>query len=76
MIEKAVSIFLVEKPAIIKEMISKANPHSTLLRAAKTCLPTSSPTGKVKDGAVNLTGASRKLIAVTKPNQTKAIMKE
>jgi hypothetical protein len=48
--------------------------HSTLFKAANTCLPTSRPTAIVREGAVNFTGASIKLIAARNPTQTKVMI--
>jgi hypothetical protein len=56
--------------------IKTAKPNSTLFNAEKTVLPTSRPTSSDKDGAVNLTGASIKLIAATNPTQIKVTIKE
>ena len=47
------------------------NTHSILFSALKTSLPIPRPIGNVTPGALNLSHASRKLIAQTNPIQRK-----
>jgi hypothetical protein len=54
---------------IMLMMITKANTHSTLLSALKTILPIPKPKGRFMPGARNLSQASIKLMAHTKPIQ-------
>lgn len=55
--------------------MTMANTNSTLLRALKTSLPMPKPKGTVIPGARNLSQASIKLMAHTKPIQRKVQIK-
>jgi hypothetical protein len=73
---KTVLILFLNPPVKSKIRLITMKKISTLFKAANTVRPTSNPTSRESNGAVNLTGASIKLIAHMKPNQIKVITKE